>query len=116
MKRRVGWLAQSALVCGLVMFAIPSAAMACKVNEGEHCYSIVWWNMQGSPAEIEGAYSVIDMYYGSVPNWKSENGFLDNEMWVAFPNDNSQAWVEAGATVGWPYSGTEPRGNRQSRA
>jgi hypothetical protein len=45
-----------------------------------------------------------------VPNWSpsGEGGFLDDEMWVAFPQINGDAWVEAGATVGWPYSPTVP--------
>jgi hypothetical protein len=97
-----------ALVLALcsVALMIPAQADACSVESGRHCYAIEKWEMTGSPAEIMGAYANIDMYYGKVPNWGSE--FLDNEMWVAFPGFNADAWVEAGATVGWPYSETEP--------
>jgi hypothetical protein len=67
--------------------------------------------MQGSPAEVMGAQAREEIYYGKTPNWSpsGEGGFQDDEMWVVFPGFNPSAWVEAGATIGWPYSETEPR-------
>ncbi|MBA3808530.1 MAG: hypothetical protein H0X28_09090 [Solirubrobacterales bacterium] len=97
---------------GIVALVMPTPAHACSVKSEQHCYAIEDWEMTGSPAEVMGAYASVDIYYGQVPNWspEGEGGFLDNEVWVAFPGfSSSGAWVEAGATVGWPYSGTEPR-------
>jgi hypothetical protein len=96
-------LVLAAAVCAVV---VPANAFACSVEEGKHCYAIEDWHMQGSPAEIMGAKAEEVLAPSYVPNWGSE--FLDDEMWVAFPQMNSEAWVEAGATVGWPYSPTEP--------
>jgi hypothetical protein len=51
------------------------------------------------PEEVKGAYDEIETYYANVPNWGTE--FIDNEMWVAFPQMNAEAWVEAGVTWGY---------------
>jgi hypothetical protein len=105
---RVGLL----VALGCVGLTIPTQADACSVKEGQHCYAVEQWSMLGSPAEVIGAYAHEIIAYGKTPNWISppsgEGGFQDDEMWVVFPNFSEDAWVEAGATIGWPYSETVP--------
>jgi hypothetical protein len=110
-RRRAILLTVPALLLCTVALLLPEAAAACSVEESQHCYAIEAWNMQGSPAEVIGAFAHEELYYGNTPNWSPEveGGFQDGEMWVAFPGFNPDAWVEAGATIGWPYSETEPR-------
>jgi hypothetical protein len=35
-----------------------------------------------------------------VPNWSSEKGFIDDEMWVGFPGER---WEEGGLSIGYPF-------------
>jgi hypothetical protein len=76
----------------------PTPAYACNVEPDKHCYSIVDWSMT-KPEEVMGAYDEIETSYGDVPHFEME--FIDNEMWVAFPQINDEAWVEAGVTFGY---------------
>jgi hypothetical protein len=102
------WCLGLVLAAAVCLAVVPADAFACSAEEEKHCYAIERWEMQGSPAEIMGAKAEEVIAPSDVPNWNSESGFLDDEMWVDFPQMNSEAWVEAGATVGWPYSPTEP--------
>lgn len=107
---RRGFVVLLAAICGGSL-ALATQADACSVVNGKHCYAVELWKMQESPAEVMGAYADESLGSGRTPNWspEGEGGFQDAEMWVTFPAFNENAWVEAGATIGWPYSETEPR-------
>lgn len=93
---------------GAIALVAPAAASACAVSESSHCYAVTEWNMFGSPAQLIGTKDEVEIFYGTVPWWE-HGDFLDNEEWVTFPQRSLSSWVEAGATIGPPYSGSEPR-------
>ncbi len=87
-------------VVAIAMGVGTQSAYGCNVTENHHCYGITRWNMNKSLGEeVYGGQAEIDTFYGSVPNWATEGGFLDNEMWVSFPGEK---WVEGGVSVGAP--------------
>jgi hypothetical protein len=94
-------IASLALALAILACTGASNAFACGAPVEVHCYGITKYNMnQSKGEEVYGAQEEISIAYGSVPNWSSEKGFLDDEMWVGL---GSERWEEGGVSVGYPF-------------
>jgi hypothetical protein len=91
---------------GVLALLYAPVAVGCSAKEGEHCYSLTYWDMNKSRGEeLYGAKAEIESYYGYVPRWASGDR-INNELWVAF--ENGKKWVEGGATIGNGLNATTP--------
>jgi hypothetical protein len=100
-RRHFCLLVSLSLGLAIILGIAAQSAFGCGEPNGDHCYGITQWNMNKSLGEeVYGAQAEISVGYGSVPNWSSEDGFLDDEMWVDFPGER---WEEGGLSVGYPF-------------
>jgi hypothetical protein len=94
------------MVLGMGVLMNVTEASACSANAGEHCYSVVNWNMnEPEGEEVYGAQAELETFYGDVPRWEYGD-FITNELWVAFANGNE--WIEGGAVIGNRLNATTP--------
>lgn len=71
-----------------------------KCSLATHCYAVADWEMEGASEEVKGAELHVTTNAIEAQQY-SEGAFLDDEMWVGFPNKES-GWWETGQTAGAP--------------
>jgi hypothetical protein len=70
----------------------------CSLATESHCYAITQWVMSGTES-VKGAQAFITTNGMNVPEWAGGSSFVDDEMWLSFPNAQG-GWLEIGQTAG----------------